>query len=35
MQNYFIFLLWFKFYFPLFFGVLMYDNEFKTMGNKI
>ena len=26
---------WFKFYFPLFFDVLMYDNEFKTMGNKI
>lgn len=31
----FIFLLWFKFYLPLFFGVLMYDNEFKRMGNKI
>lgn len=31
----FIFLLWVKFYLPLFFGVLMYDNEFKRMGNKI
>lgn len=30
-----IFLLWVKFSVPLFFGVLMYDNEFKRMGNKI
>ena len=26
---------WFKFYFPLFLGMAMYDNEFKTMKNKI
>ena len=27
---------WFKFYFPLFWGMVnMYDNEFKTKGNKI
>ena len=26
---------WFKFYFPLFLGMLMYDNEFKTKKNKI
>ena len=26
---------WFKFYFPLFLGMLMYDNEFKTKENKI
>ena len=26
---------WFKFYFPLFWGMVMYDNEFKTRGNKI
>ena len=26
---------WFKFYFPLFWGMLTYDNEFKTKGNKI
>ena len=26
---------WFKFYFPLFLGMVMYDNEFKTKGNKI
>ena len=26
---------WFKFYFPLFFGVVLYDNEFETMKNKI
>ena len=25
---------WFKFDFPLFWGMVMYDNEFKTMGNK-
>ena len=26
---------WFKFYFPLFLGTVMYDNEFKTKENKI
>ena len=26
---------WFKFYFPLFWSMVMYDNEFKTKGNKI
>ena len=26
---------WFKFYFPLFLGMLMYDNEFETKENKI
>ena len=26
---------WFKFYFPLFRGMLMFDNEFKTKKNKI
>ena len=26
---------WFKFYFPLFLGMVMYDNEFETMENKI
>ena len=26
---------WFKFYFPLFLGMLMYDNEFDTKENKI
>ena len=26
---------WFKFYFPLFLGMVMYDNEFETKGNKI
>ena len=26
---------WFKFYFPLFLGMVMYDNEFETMKNKI
>ena len=26
---------WFKFYFPLFWGMVMYDNEFKTKENKI
>ena len=26
---------WFKFYFPLFFGMVMYDNEFETKENKI
>ena len=25
---------WFKFYFPLFLGRVMYDNEFETKGNK-
>ena len=25
----------FKFYFPLFFGMVMYDNEFETKENKI
>ena len=25
---------WFKFYFSLFWGMVMYDNELKTMGNK-
>ena len=25
---------WFKFDFPLFWGTVMYDDEFKTMGNK-
>ena len=29
------FYLWFKFYFPLFRGMEIYDNEFKTKGNKI
>ena len=26
---------WFKFYFPLCLGMIMYDNEFETMKNKI
>ena len=26
---------WFKFYFPLFWDMVIYDNEFKTKGNKI
>ena len=26
---------WFKFYFPLFWGMVMYDNVFKTKENKI
>ena len=26
---------WFKFYFPLFLGIVMYDNEFKTKENGI
>ena len=26
---------WFKFYFLLFWGMVMYDNEFKTKENKI
>ena len=26
---------WFKFYFPLFLGTVMYDNEFETKENKI
>ena len=25
---------WFKFYFPLFLGMVMYDNEFKTKESK-
>ena len=25
---------WFKFYFPLFLGLVMYDNDFKTKGDK-
>ena len=32
--NYFI-LAWFKLIFPLFWGIAMYDNKFKTKGNKI
>ena len=30
-----IFYLWFKVYFPLFLGMVTYDNEFKTKGSKI
>ena len=26
---------WFKFYFPLFLGMVMYDDEFETKENKI
>ena len=26
---------WFNFYFPLFFFMLIYDNEYKTKENKI
>ena len=26
---------WFKFYFPLFLAMIMYDNESETMGKKI
>ena len=26
---------WFKFYFPLFLGMVMYDNEFETKEKKI
>ena len=26
---------WFKFYFPMFWGMVMYDNEFKTKEIKI
>ena len=26
---------WFKFYFPLFWGMVIYDNEFETRENKI
>ena len=26
---------WFKFYFSLFWGMVIYDNEFRTKGNKI
>ena len=29
------FCLWFKFYFPLFLGIVIYDNEFATKENKI
>ena len=29
------FYFWFKFYLPLFLGMLMYDNEFKSKENKI
>ena len=29
------FYLWFKFYSALFWGMVMYDNEFKTKENKI
>ena len=25
---------WFNFYFPLFLGMIIYDNEFETKGNK-
>ena len=25
---------WFKFYFPLFSGLIMYDNELRTKGKK-
>ena len=25
---------WFNFYFPLFLGIVIYDNEFETKGNK-
>ena len=25
---------WFKFYFPLFLGMVMYDNKFETKENK-
>ena len=25
---------WFNFYFPLFLGMVIYDNEFETKGNK-
>ena len=26
---------WLNFYFPLFWSIVMYDNKFKTKGNKI
>ena len=26
---------WFKFYFPLFLGMVIYDNDFETKENKI
>ena len=29
------FYLWFKFYFLLFLGIVIYDNEFETKENKI
>ena len=28
------FSLWFKFYFPLFLGIVIYDNEFETKENR-
>ena len=28
-------MLWFKYYFPLFLGMVIYDNEFETKENKI
>ena len=28
-------MLWIKFYFPLFWDMVMYDNEFQTKENKI
>ena len=28
------FCLWFKFYFPLFLGMVIYDNELETKENK-
>ena len=30
-----VYMLWFKFYFPLFLGMVMYDNEFKTKESKL
>ena len=35
LQFNFILAAWFKFYFPLFLSMVIYDNEFKTKGNKI
>ena len=29
------FYLWFKFYFPFFLDIVMYDNEFETKEDKI
>ena len=34
-MSWFNFYPWFKFYFPLFWGVVMYANESKTKENKI